>query len=285
MEGCDDANMDDTDACTSLCVAASCGDGFLYAGVEACDDANMDDTDECVGCATASCGDGFVHADVEACDDANMDDADACTNLCMAASCGDGIVYAGIEDCDDANMDNTDGCVGMCEAASCGDGYIQANVEQCDTQDPGVWCVNSCQGAYYDDFESNDLLTLPWMTSGNALWGLSATLPHEGLYSAASGNLINQNNVSSTLQVTLVAPAPGVVRFWYKVSSEPNYDFLRFYIDNVQQGASWSGSVSWTMAQFNVGAGQHTFRWTYNKDVSLHGGSDTAWIDEVYVGP
>ncbi|MCA9693082.1 MAG: DUF4215 domain-containing protein, partial [Myxococcales bacterium] len=46
-EACDDGNPDDADACLSSCVAAACGDGFLYEGVEECDDGNKLDDDLC----------------------------------------------------------------------------------------------------------------------------------------------------------------------------------------------------------------------------------------------
>ena len=37
-EACDDGNPADTDACTSMCQAAVCGDGFIQEGVDTCDD-------------------------------------------------------------------------------------------------------------------------------------------------------------------------------------------------------------------------------------------------------
>ena len=46
-EECDDANGDDTDACTNACVAAICGDGIVQTGVEDCDDGNTFDKDFC----------------------------------------------------------------------------------------------------------------------------------------------------------------------------------------------------------------------------------------------
>ncbi|MBL9103807.1 MAG: DUF4215 domain-containing protein [Myxococcales bacterium] len=147
-EDCDDQNPDNTDECLDTCAAASCGDGFVQAGVEACDDMNPDNTDECLDtCAAASCGDGFVQAGVEACDDMNPDNTDACLDTCAAAACGDGFVQAGVEDCDDQNPDNTDACLDTCAAASCGDGFVQAGVEQCDDGN-GVdddECTNACQ--------------------------------------------------------------------------------------------------------------------------------------------
>jgi cysteine-rich repeat protein len=100
----------------STCAAASCGDGFVQAGVEDCDDANADETDTCLStCAAASCGDGFVQAGVEDCDDANADETDTCLSTCAAASCGDGFVQAGVEDCDDGNTTSLDGCNAACE--------------------------------------------------------------------------------------------------------------------------------------------------------------------------
>ncbi|HHH29788.1 MAG TPA: hypothetical protein ENK57_15785 [Polyangiaceae bacterium] len=36
-EECDDGNQDNTDACLEGCIAAFCGDGFTWAGVETCD--------------------------------------------------------------------------------------------------------------------------------------------------------------------------------------------------------------------------------------------------------
>ena len=114
-EGCDDANASDTDDCPSTCVPATCGDGFVHAGVEECDDANADDTDDCVsGCLDASCGDGFLHAGIEECDDANADDTDDCVSGCLDASCGDGFLHAGVEECDDGGVLNGDGCSATC---------------------------------------------------------------------------------------------------------------------------------------------------------------------------
>jgi cysteine-rich repeat protein len=148
-ENCDDGNTVDTDACLSTCVAASCGDGFVQAGVEDCDDGNTANTDTCLGtCVAASCGDGFVQAGVEDCDDGNTVDTDACLGTCVAASCGDGFVQAGVEDCDNGadNSDTApDACRTSCENPACGDGVVDAG-ESCDdgnTVDTDA-CRNDC---------------------------------------------------------------------------------------------------------------------------------------------
>ena len=93
-----------------------CGDGFVDSD-EDCDDQNADQTDDCLDdCSAASCGDGFVQAGVEDCDDANFVEADTCLNSCVAASCGDGVVQTDVEECDDANADQTDSCLDDCSA-------------------------------------------------------------------------------------------------------------------------------------------------------------------------
>ena len=91
---------------------ARCGDGVLDSG-EQCDDGNDDDTDACLtSCVVATCGDGVVHAEVEECDDGNANSdttADACRTSCLIPACGDGVVDAG-EECDDGNAATGDGC-------------------------------------------------------------------------------------------------------------------------------------------------------------------------------
>ncbi len=67
--------------CRSGCILNLCGDGDPWIG-EACDDGNDDETDGCVNCNLPTCGDGFVFAGVEECDDADFDDFDGCRNDC-----------------------------------------------------------------------------------------------------------------------------------------------------------------------------------------------------------
>ena len=102
--------------------SASCGDGIPTAG-EQCDDGNAINTDACTStCQTAYCGDGFVRVGVEQCDDGNGVSTDACPTTCEPATCGDGFVRTGFEECDDANVDGGDGCSNLCEVEQpCGD--------------------------------------------------------------------------------------------------------------------------------------------------------------------
>ena len=89
---------------------------------------------------------------------------------------------------------------------------------------------------------------------------------------------------TSEMEITLNLMTGGDVSFFRKVSSEATYDFLRFYIDNVEQD-SWSGELDWAEAIFPVTSGQHTFKWVYDKDQSVANGSDCGWIDYIIFPP
>ncbi len=46
-EECDDGNNNYSDGCVRFCKRATCGDGYLYSGVEQCDDGNTNNGDGC----------------------------------------------------------------------------------------------------------------------------------------------------------------------------------------------------------------------------------------------
>ena len=137
-------------------------------------------------------------------------------------------------------------------------------------------------GLIVEDFESGSFENFDWIFSGNLPWTLTETGAFEGQYAAKSGNIGNSQN--SQIMVSYEAGSNDTVSFYYKVSSEKNYDKLKFYIDGLKVG-EWSGSISWTKASFPVLKGMHQFRWEYSKDVSVTGGEDCAWIDFVVLPP
>ena len=185
-ESCDDGNDDSSDACLGDCRAASCGDGFVWAGQESCDngdansdteadacrsdctpavcgDGTVDSGEECddsgesascdSDCSLAACGDGTVNASAgETCDDSG--ESASCNSDCTVASCGDGTTNttAG-ESCDDGNADNNDACLNDCSPASCGDGFTWAGLEDCDdaNTDNNDSCLDSCVAAACGD--------------------------------------------------------------------------------------------------------------------------------------
>ena len=86
------------------------------------------------------------------------------------------------------------------------------------------------------------------------------------------------------MEIDIDVLSAGEISFMKKVSSESNYDFLKFYIDGQLQG-EWSGEVNWSAETFSVAAGQHTFTWAYYKDASVSDGADAAWVDYILFPP
>ena len=128
-----------------------------------------------------------------------------------------------------------------------------------------------------EDFDTGDFSKLPWEHYGNVTWDISSAEKSSGNYSAQAGSIDDEE--STTLQVALDCIS-GNITFYRKVSSESDYDYLQFYIDEVRKGR-WSGEEDWTEVSFPVTAGTRTFEWTYSKDDSASGGHDTAWIDDI----
>ena len=132
-----------------------------------------------------------------------------------------------------------------------------------------------------DDFETADLTALDWVVTGDAEWAVVSESVNGGLYVAESG-LITHNQTTS-IELTVNVNDLDTISFDRKVSSEGNWDYLRFYIDDVEMD-KWSGGQAWGQESYDIlTTGQHTFRWTYTKDGSASSGDDCAWIDNVRI--
>lgn len=138
--------------------------------------------------------------------------------------------------------------------------------------------VMTCIGLLIEDWETGNFNKFPWVMGGNANWTIVTDNPQEGIYCARSGNI--EDSQSTSLEVTVNVTGDGDITFYRKVSSENNYDYLRFYIDGAQM-EQWSGTVAWGQVSYPVTAGEHTFKWTYSKDFTVSSGSDCAWIDYI----
>lgn len=115
--------------------------------------------------------------------------------------------------------------------------------------------------------------------SGNLDWTRVNDKAYDGTWSMKSGAIVN--NQSSIMEVTKNTEG-GTISFYKFVSSENNYDFLKFYIDGLEKD-SWSGTTqtNWDNATYNVAAGTHTYKWEYSKDGSASSGDDCAWVDYI----
>ncbi|MFC2102157.1 T9SS type A sorting domain-containing protein [Bacteroidota bacterium] len=137
-------------------------------------------------------------------------------------------------------------------------------------------------GIVVEDWETNSFNKFPWRNTGNKPWTLTTINPYEGIYCAATFELDDYQ--SSILDVDYTAGVDDSISFYRRVSSEPDYDFLHFYIDGNLMG-SWSGDVAWGRVVFPVSAGDHNFKWRYAKDIYLGVGLDKAWVDFIDFPP
>lgn len=129
-----------------------------------------------------------------------------------------------------------------------------------------------------EDFETGNFLKFPWQLSGNANWTITNVSPYQGTYCSKSGTITHSQ--SSVLSITITTTSAADVKFFRKVSSESNYDYLRFHIDNTEID-KYSGTVAWGQKTYQVPAGTHTLKWSYTKDGSVSTGSDCAWLDNI----
>ena len=134
-------------------------------------------------------------------------------------------------------------------------------------------------GQMMDGFETGDFSALAWYGTTTAhAWEVVAQNPYEGVYCAKSSQI--QDSETSALFITVEVGTASEMSFYYKVSSEKNFDKLMFYIDGVEKN-NWSGEVPWTQTSYALTPGSHELKWEYKKDFSMSSGSDCAWIDNV----
>ncbi|MFC1787510.1 choice-of-anchor L domain-containing protein [Halobacteriota archaeon] len=126
--------------------------------------------------------------------------------------------------------------------------------------------------------EAVDNYDLNWTTGGDedGDWSGQNDTYYYGGDAAESGHAADSQ--SSWLQTNVTGP--GNLSFYWKVSSEYEYDLLKFDIDDVEQHYI-SGTTSWAQKTYSIGSGTHTLKWEYSKDVSYDGGEDCGWVDKV----
>ncbi len=124
--------------------------------------------------------------------------------------------------------------------------------------------------------EAADACELAWTTGGHAPWFAQFDMTHDGVDAAQSGDI--NDDQESWMQTTV--EGPGNLAFWWKVSSEANFDFLEFYFNDAL--LDWiDGNVDWHEMNYRIPAGPHTLRWRYAKDGSVSTGADCGWVDLV----
>ncbi len=138
-----------------------------------------------------------------------------------------------------------------------------------------------------------DAAGLAWTTSGSTFkadWTGQINFAHDGTDAAMSGPL--NHSQFSRLEATVTGP--GILRFFWKVSSERNpftgagADFLRFAVDGVadEKLPGISGEVDWRQHTVAIPPGFHVLSWTYSKDANdlFPVGFDAGFVDQVSFG-
>lgn len=122
-----------------------------------------------------------------------------------------------------------------------------------------------------------DATQLVWSAGGSALWFGQTNITHDTNSAAQSGSI----SYSSTSSVSTVVSGPGILTFWWKVSSYQYNHYLRFSID-AQQVSSISGESTWQSVSNKIGSGDHTVMWAYTKNnYGPPAGLDAGWLDQV----
>lgn len=120
---------------------------------------------------------------------------------------------------------------------------------------------------------------LVWSTGGNASWFAFSSSPGAIRNNSAGSGTITQNQ-TSWIETSVTGPL--LLQFRWRVSSEPNVDYLRFILGGVEL-AHLSGEVAWRQEAFVVPAGPQTLRWEYNEKSSMTGGAHRGWLDNVVI--
>ena len=138
-----------------------------------------------------------------------------------------------------------------------------------------------------DNFPPGGVLPSGWATTpgANAGWAVASDAANGGTFSLKSGTMPDDPTApSNSRRIAGVQVggsfSGGTISFAYKVSSEAGADFLEFWIDGTRM-LQVSGAVPWSLATFPVAAGNHVFKWVYDKDASLSDPIDAGWIDTV----
>ena len=124
-----------------------------------------------------------------------------------------------------------------------------------------------------------DNCDLVFETGGDSDWFGQSVTTQDGIDAAQSGYL-GDNSYS---EISTTVQGPGTLNFWWKTSSEDG-DFLRFYVDGIQQ-AEICSETEWIYFEHEVYEGQHSLKWSFEKDEAGSDGEDCGWVDQVVYTP
>jgi alpha-tubulin suppressor-like RCC1 family protein len=117
-------------------------------------------------------------------------------------------------------------------------------------------------------------------SKGSSQWFGQTNITHDGLHAAQSGPI--GDGTASSMRMWVAGPI--TVRFWWKVSSETNHDFLSFSAGGVLL-TNISGETGWQQCALSLPPGNQLLVWTYSKDGSGSAGQDAGWVDQITITP
>lgn len=131
-------------------------------------------------------------------------------------------------------------------------------------------------GKVRENFETGSFKVFPWINISSKPWKITSSSSVDGNLAARSGS-IGHNGISSLI-MRIYYPEPDAIKFYYKVSSETNYDFFQFKL-NGNEILDLSGEIPWTQKTTEIPQGLNVLEWIYKKDNSVTQGADCAMID------
>lgn len=137
-------------------------------------------------------------------------------------------------------------------------------------------------GVLDEDFETGDLSKYDWNANEDSAWTITSKYVYEGDHSARSDTIGHGH--TSTLSLDIEVLDEGPLSFFRKVSSEEEYDMLRFYVDDELMD-EWSGEKNWELFTYQLSKGDHTLRWAYEKDATISANNDAAFLDYIVFPP
>jgi Peptidase family C25/Propeptide_C25/Peptidase family C25, C terminal ig-like domain/Secretion system C-terminal sorting domain len=131
-------------------------------------------------------------------------------------------------------------------------------------------------GRIRESFEAGTFNVFPWINISSKPWIITESNSFDGNISARSG-LISHKQSSSLVIRTEYAQADSI-KFLYKVSSEKNYDFFVFKLNDTEVFRK-SGETTWEEKVVGLPAGYNKMEWIYIMDEAITGGSNCVLID------
>lgn len=127
--------------------------------------------------------------------------------------------------------------------------------------------------AIIEDFEDTSFN----VTFGTSSWVRSSAQSHGGSWSWKSNNTAHNSDGNSNINVPATATS---LTFWYRVSTEADFDFFIFFIDGVEEFRD-SGIKGWVQAGPFDMTGVSSIRFRYSKDSSVSEGDNAVYIDDL----